>query len=94
MTITIGKEIILGIRPEDMSDSKFTHMIKFPQKADCLLEVVEPMGNEFFLYLNTGKHNLVARMSEKDSLNLGCKTDIIFKMEKALFFDQETNQRI
>ncbi|OQX88554.1 glycerol-3-phosphate ABC transporter ATP-binding protein [candidate division KSB1 bacterium 4484_87] len=90
----IDKEIILGIRPEDISDAHFSEHVKYPAPVEILLEVIEPMGNEFFLYLNTGKHQLVARIREKNELAVGQKTKLVFKMERAHFFDPVTEKRI
>ncbi len=90
----LDRQLILGIRPEDINDAHFAEHVKNPAYVETLLEVVEPMGNEFFLYLNTGKHQLVARISEKNELVVGQNAKLVFKMEKAHFFDAETEKRI
>lgn len=90
----VNKKIAFGIRPEDIKNAKFTQHVKQPAKAESLLEVVEPMGNEFFLYLTTGTHAFVARVSERDDLIVGSKFKLAFTMEKAHFFDIETEARI
>ncbi|NOZ60903.1 MAG: sn-glycerol-3-phosphate ABC transporter ATP-binding protein UgpC [Calditrichaeota bacterium] len=90
----IDKEIILGIRPEDINDAHFAELIKYPAPVETLLEVIEPMGNEFFLYLNTGNHQLIARINEKNELAVGKNAKLVFKMEKAHFFDPETEKRL
>ncbi len=90
----VNKNIVLGIRPEDIKNAKFIGQTSQLATATSLLEVVEPMGNEFFLYLNTGKHSFVARLTEKDDLVVGSKFNLAFKMEKAHFFDKETENRI
>ncbi|MDW7679213.1 MAG: TOBE domain-containing protein, partial [bacterium] len=81
-------------RPENISGSKFVQHLQNPAKAKSMLEVVEPMGNEFFLYLNTGSHQFVARINEEDDLTVGKPIDLVFNMEKAHFFDAKTEDRI
>ncbi len=90
----VGKKIIFGIRPEDINEASFTQQITSPAVAESLLEVVEPMGNEFFLYLNSGIHQFVARINEQVQLSAGTKIQVAFKMEKAHFFDIETEKKI
>lgn len=90
----LDKKIILGIRPEDITLAKFSEHVKAPSPFETSVEVIEPMGNEFFLYLNTGIHQLVARISEKDDVSVGEKARLVLKMEKAHFFDPETEERI
>jgi len=89
-----NKNILLGIRPENISEAKFVHGIKSPVKVPSLLEVVEPMGNEYFIYLNTGINKFIARTSQHEEQAIGKSIDIIFKMENAHFFDIETEERI
>ena len=58
------------------------------------LEVLEPMGNELFLYLTTGKHPIVARVDVHETPEVGQKLDLIFDMSKAHFFDKDTEEAI
>ncbi len=90
----INKKIIFGIRPEDIYDASFTPGIQNASKADSLLEVVEPMGNEIFLYLNTGNHQFVARVNISANPSIGHKIEIIFNMDKGNFFDPENEEHL
>ena len=59
----IGKTVTLGIRPEDIYDKVFAGNIATAgRSALATVEVVEPMGSEVLVYLNTGKNTLVARV--------------------------------
>ena len=59
----IGRNVILGIRPENLEVATFTRKegkaagTGFP----AIVEIVEPMGAETNLYLQTGAHTLVCR---------------------------------
>ncbi|OQX96570.1 glycerol-3-phosphate ABC transporter ATP-binding protein [candidate division KSB1 bacterium 4572_119] len=94
LTGYIDKKIVLGIRPENIFSANFSSGVKFPGKVKSLLEVIEPMGNEYFLYLNTGINQYVARVNEHEQMNIGEKVDIVYKMEKVSFFDVETGKKI
>ena len=90
----IGKEVIMGIRPEDIYDSAFDQMAEFPQKIEALCEVVEPMGNEFIVFLATEKSKITARFDPKKYPEIDAKLTITFDMKKAHFFDTETEGKI
>ena len=57
MAARVGKKIVLGIRPEDIVEA-----VHGGATVDCRVEVVEPMGNEIFVYLKAGADSFVARM--------------------------------
>jgi len=90
----IGKDIIMGIRPEDIYDAEFDQMAEFPQSSKAHCEVVEPMGNEFIVFLKTENHKLTARFDPKKYPKMDVDIPITFDMKKALFFDLETEARI
>jgi len=90
----IGSEIIMGIRPEDIYDAEYDQMAEFPQPAKALCEVVEPMGNEFIVFLKTVTAKLTARFDPKKYPKMDVNIPITFDMKKAHFFDVETEVKI
>jgi len=90
----VNKQIIFGIRPEDIYLAGFAPGIQSTTKASSLLEVLEPMGNEIFLYLNSGKHQFVARVNADENPTVGDDIEIIFNMEKGHFFDPDTEEHL
>lgn len=90
----IDQKIIFGIRPENIYEANFTPANTNSSKAQSLLEVVEPMGNEIFLYFNTGLHQFVARVSMGGNLTVGSNILLAFNMDKAYFFDPQTEKLI
>ncbi len=90
----IDKDIIMGIRPEDIYDAEFDRMAEFPQKVDTVCEVVEPMGNEFIVFLQTGNSSLVARFDPKKLPKIDEKIAVSFDMQRAYFFDIESELKI
>lgn len=86
----VEKPIILGIRPEDLYDSRFDTMAEHPQRFETICDVVEPLGNEYHLQLNTANHTFTARFDPKDLPGVGQKLDVSMDMAKAHFFDPDT----
>src|SRR5580658_3592718 len=75
-----GKSIVFGSRPEDIGDKRNASFTKPDQTATATVEVVEPMGAEIYLYLNTGSHSFVARVNPHEMAQVGQKLDMAFDM--------------
>jgi len=90
----IGKDVMMGIRPEDIYDANFAAMSEKPQEIETVCEVVEPMGNEFVVYLKAGTANFIARFDPKKLPKVDSKITVSIDMNRAHFFDLETEQRI
>ena len=90
-----GKEIIFGIRPEDMYDRRFGKSEVLKCSITAGVEVIEPLGAETHLYLACGQHSLVAKMdTPQDQFKIDQKVDVLIDMEKTHIFDMETSQTI
>ncbi|MCM8800590.1 MAG: sn-glycerol-3-phosphate ABC transporter ATP-binding protein UgpC [Candidatus Omnitrophica bacterium] len=89
-----GKEIIFGIRSEDIYDKLFVSEVAPENIVRVTCEVYEPLGSEVYLYLNTGKHSFVARVGAHDRPKVGEDMELVFDMSKAHFFDKDTEKTI
>ncbi|MFT5125777.1 MAG: multiple sugar transport system ATP-binding protein [Candidatus Omnitrophota bacterium] len=85
-----GKEVVLGVRPEDIRSMEAGQV----RTSSANVEVVEQMGAEVMVYLNSGLHAFVARMPAASTAAVGQVMDIVFDMEKARFFDAVTGERV
>jgi multiple sugar transport system ATP-binding protein len=89
-----GKEIIFGIRPEDIQ----TEQIALDASPDSVMRptitVAELTGAESFLYLDVGGTEMVAVVDARDHHQPGVEIDVAFNMNKAHFFDKETEKVI
>lgn len=94
ITPYIGKELIFGIRSEDIYDKLFVSEVSPENIVRVNCEVVEPMGSEVYLYLNTGKHTFVARVGAHDRPSVNQDMDVVFDMSKVHFFDKDTEETI
>jgi len=90
----LGKEVILGIRSEDIYDKLFVSEAPPENIARVNCEVFEPMGSEVYLYLNTGKHTFIARVGAHDKPKVNQDMDVVFDMSKVHFFDKKTEETI
>ena len=92
----IGKEVVMGIRPENIHDSE-EKLAEFSTAViDVDVEVTELMGSETYLYLSTtGKEgNIVARVDPRTTSRAGNKIKIALDINRLHFFDKETEKTI
>jgi multiple sugar transport system ATP-binding protein len=88
------KEVIFGIRPEDIYDKLFVSEAPPDNTIKATCEVIEPMGSEAYLYLNTGKNPLTAKVGGHNKPTLNQDMDLVFDMSKIHFFDKDTENTI
>jgi multiple sugar transport system ATP-binding protein len=89
-----GKDIIFGIRPENIHDVDFVPLNIDAEKVAIKVDVTELMGNEIFLYLVSGKNTFVARVDPRSSLRVGQQASVAFDMDNFHIFDTQTEQAI
>lgn len=88
------KEVLMGIRSEDIYDKLFVSEAPPDNVVTVTCEVVEPMGSEVYLYLNTGKHAFIARVGAHNRPEVNQYMDLVFDMSKVHFFDTDTEETI
>jgi multiple sugar transport system ATP-binding protein len=88
----VGRQTVFGIRPEDICWSKGAD--KECTKVKANIEVIEPMGAETYLYVNSGVTSFVARVEAQRRFKVGDSIDIPFFMPKAHIFCRETENVI
>jgi multiple sugar transport system ATP-binding protein len=89
-----GKEIVLGIRPEDIHDEPVFLESSSNTKIDAKIDVAELMGAETFLYSTVSGQDFIARVDSRTDIRNGQSISLAFDMNKAHFFDKETELRI
>jgi len=89
-----GRDVVLGIRPEDIYESADRDELKAPASIKAHLDVVEPMGNEIFLYFDLGDRGFVARIDVRVPPKVNTDIDLVADMESAHFFDKETGRSL
>jgi len=88
----VGRSIVVGIRPEDLRPAATgTANVNALQAR---LEVIEPVGNEVFLNLDSYGTPLVARTPPGALPERGSIVNLTYDPATLHFFDAQTQQRI
>ena len=91
----LGKPMVLGIRPEDIELAQFSKTGNTPASFPAIVDIVEPMGAETNLYLQTGAHTIVCRSQcALDHRETGRRLQFYLNSGKAHLFDPVTTSRV
>lgn len=90
----LGREIIFGIRPEDVHDPDFAPPAIHGASVEARVAVTELMGNEIIVYLDTDHFEFLGRFDPRTSARVGQTRRVIFNMDRMHIFDRETESAI
>ncbi|MDQ2919624.1 MAG: sn-glycerol-3-phosphate ABC transporter ATP-binding protein UgpC [Verrucomicrobiota bacterium] len=92
----VGKPLLLGIRPEDLEIAQFAKgQEKSAASFPAVVDIVEPMGAETNLYLQTGAHTVVCRSQKPlDHREAGHRMQFELNLRKVHLFDPVSTLRI
>lgn len=90
----VGKEVIFGVRPEDIHDMHFLPPGITPAQIEASVEVVEQMGHEMILYLEEGGKNFIARTDPRTQAAVGHRLAITMNLDNMHIFDRQTEQSL
>jgi len=80
--------MVLGIRPEHVGVGSNGTSAKF------VLDLVEPIGNEVFVYATAGTNHVVARVAPQELPQIGSPIPLKFDAAQLRFFDAQSGKRI
>lgn len=89
-----NKNLIFGIRPEDISSSLLVQETYPDATDDAEVVVSELLGSETMLYLKLGQTEFAARVDARDFHEPGERVSLTFNVAKGHFFDAETEVAI
>ena len=85
-----GKELVMGIRPEDIHSEQM-FLETFPENViNAEVVVSELLGAETQLYTKIGEMEVICKVDSRDFVKPGATIKLGFDMNKAHFFDPET----
>jgi multiple sugar transport system ATP-binding protein len=90
----IGKEIYVGIRPENLHDAQVDALEKDYSSISGVVEVAELLGSETYLYLTIEGNEIVARVNSKSTKRANDKAELHFHWNRLHLFDIETEKSI
>jgi multiple sugar transport system ATP-binding protein len=88
-----GNKVVMGIRPEDFVEN-VSQQAEDGKTITGKIEVVEPMGSEIYVYLDAQGKALTARIGIEREPDVNTKYVIDVHMERAHYFDAETEKSI
>ncbi len=82
----LGKDVIVGVRPEDM--------LLGDEGVESRVRVYEMLGAETYLYFDEGSGNVAVRVEADTPVRKGDRVRFGFRPEKIHLFDAQTEERI
>ena len=90
-----GQRVTMGVRPEALTDIESANRQSgHIEKVSSVVTVTEPAGSDTFVTTMIGGADCVARMGADTEARPGQLADFAVKMDKAVFFNPETEDRI
>ncbi len=90
-----GREIVLGIRPEAITDADGAdRKSRAIHTVEAQVEVTEPAGSDTFVVTQFGDTEVTGRFRADVDVRAGARFPFAVNMEKAVAFDPETEERI
>jgi multiple sugar transport system ATP-binding protein len=74
----VGRDVILGIRPEDFEDSSLTPDTPADRRMQVTADLIEPLGSEVLVHFSAGTERIVSSAATADS---GEDADVSFADE-------------
>lgn len=91
----VDKEVVFGIRPEDIEDYEVVEEAKEEFTVEAGVDVTEPMGAEIYLYLNFGDDTtFIARVDAHSTAKDGERHKVLFDMRKVQLFDRNSEESL
>jgi multiple sugar transport system ATP-binding protein len=87
----VGQEVVIGIRPEDISIENTSGK---SIELECALDVIEPMGNESFIYFEIEKTQFIARVKPLHDLKVGGKVKLYIDPNRVYLFESATGHHL
>lgn len=90
-----GKEVILGIRPEDIHEEPVFLEASPRTVFSSNVDVTENLGHEMLLYLSgVGSDTIIARVDGRSNTREGAPTKMAVDMNKVHIFDKESELNV
>jgi multiple sugar transport system ATP-binding protein len=90
----LGQEVVFGVRPEDIHDPEFAPPGISEQLVEAEIDVVELMGNEVIVYLQSAHSEFLGRFDPRTDATVGRKLSAAFNMDRTHIFHKETERAI
>ena len=90
----VGKQVVAGIRPENVSDEEALLAANPGASFEAKINVYELLGAEVYLYFDFASTPMTARVDPKTTARSGDTVKFAMDIEKLHIFDKETEEAI
>ena len=90
----LEREVILGIRPEDIHDEQLFIESSPEFVIDADIKIYEMLGAEVYLYFAIDQYDITARVNSRTTARPGDIVQLAFDLSKIHIFDKETEKVI
>ena len=90
----VGKEVVFGVRPEHVHAPEYAPPNIQAAPMEGTIEVVELLGHELHLYMNSGRNSFVATVDTRMVAGVGNKIGLVMDMGNMHLFDKSTELAI
>jgi len=89
-----GKEVVLGIRPENISNDPLVLETYSHAKITSKVIVAELLGSEYIVHTDLNGENVKAIVHSRQNIKMGDEITFALDMNRAHYFDAETELSI
>jgi multiple sugar transport system ATP-binding protein len=90
----VGQEIVLGVRPEAISDKEHARFTTDEGRFTFRVTLVQPLGDKMDVYLATPQHpRIVAQLDAYSGVRAGEEVDLYLDLARVHFFEPGDNGR-
>ena len=94
-SIALPEDVVLGVRPEDIVETGlYNGGSNALQKADCMIDIVEPAGADTFVVTQLGGKQVTARLSAETKARAGERSNLAFDLSRVSYFSPENGLRL
>jgi multiple sugar transport system ATP-binding protein len=92
----VGKEVILGLRPERITDARSAHNVEDAQlqPIEVKIDVIEPTGPDTLVFAQVNGKRVVSRVHPASNPQPLTNMTLLFDVSKAVLFDPANEDRI
>ncbi len=92
----VGREVILGLRPERITDARSAHNVEGGQlqPIEVNVDVIEPTGPDTLVFAQVNGKRIVSRVHPASNPQPLQTTTLLFDVSKAVLFDPANEERI
>lgn len=94
LSAAIGKEIVFGIRPEDIHEKALSPPVSGEDVITARVEILEPLGGEVIATCSLGGNEITTRLSSRTHARTDETIELVFDPEQVKLFDPVTGKTL